>query len=660
MELFISEIPKREVTICLNMIVKNESKIIERLLKSVLPIIDTYCICDTGSEDNTVEIINEFFFKHDIKGKIVYQEFVNFEETRNYALNAAKSSADYLLFLDADMILEIGEDFDKSKLIDPVYSIRQGDSFQYYNVRLVSTSINFQYRGVTHEYIDLENGLFGIKLESLKINDVGDGGSKSEKFTRDIKLLTKYLENHPDDIRSNFYLANSYYDYGDFTNAIKYYEKHEKVVTWNEEHFYNNYRQGLSYKNLGNIDKMVEKFINAWNIRPQRVETLYELIHYYRCNSDWSKCKLYYQIAKNISFPKDDILFVHKDIYDHKLLYEFSIFAYYVGERGIHNELVTLMNTRCYDVYSILNNYKFYCPLLENFSKNINIGKNFPRKINEEKYNFRSSTPSIVKYKDGYGINLRYVNYNITSDGTYEWVKNIVSINKFLKFDNNLQEISETEILYNYKDRQYEGIEDIKLINDNDNDKLLYTGTTLLSNNNLGIVYGDYNLNKNLEGMEIYKNNMSSCEKNWVFVPGKTTKKLIYKWYPLEIYELRENRLEDCVMKDMPHIFSHARGSTNGCIFEDEIWFVVHLVHKYDGEPRFYYHMIVKFDLDMNLINYTCPFKFTSEPIEYCCGIVVEKDRIIISHSIWDRESYIKVYEKSSIKSYFVNKNNKN
>ena len=60
MELCINEISKREVTIYLNMIVKNESKIIERLLKSVLPIIDTYCICDTGSDDNTVEIINEF------------------------------------------------------------------------------------------------------------------------------------------------------------------------------------------------------------------------------------------------------------------------------------------------------------------------------------------------------------------------------------------------------------------------------------------------------------------------------------------------------------------------------------------------------------------------------------------------------------------------
>jgi len=38
-----------KVTICLNMIVKNESKIIKRLFDSVLSIIDCYCICDTGS-----------------------------------------------------------------------------------------------------------------------------------------------------------------------------------------------------------------------------------------------------------------------------------------------------------------------------------------------------------------------------------------------------------------------------------------------------------------------------------------------------------------------------------------------------------------------------------------------------------------------------------
>ena len=43
--------------LCLNMIVKNESKVIRRLLESALPIIDSYCICDTGSTDDTKEII---------------------------------------------------------------------------------------------------------------------------------------------------------------------------------------------------------------------------------------------------------------------------------------------------------------------------------------------------------------------------------------------------------------------------------------------------------------------------------------------------------------------------------------------------------------------------------------------------------------------------
>ena len=43
--------------ICLNMIVKNESRVIIRLLDSVVKILDGYCICDTGSTDNTIFLI---------------------------------------------------------------------------------------------------------------------------------------------------------------------------------------------------------------------------------------------------------------------------------------------------------------------------------------------------------------------------------------------------------------------------------------------------------------------------------------------------------------------------------------------------------------------------------------------------------------------------
>lgn len=43
--------------ICLNMIVKDEEKVILRLLNSVYKFIDCYQIVDTGSTDNTKKII---------------------------------------------------------------------------------------------------------------------------------------------------------------------------------------------------------------------------------------------------------------------------------------------------------------------------------------------------------------------------------------------------------------------------------------------------------------------------------------------------------------------------------------------------------------------------------------------------------------------------
>ena len=91
-------------TLCLNMIVKNESKIITRLLTSVLPIIDTYCICDTGSTDNTIELIETFFKERGISGKIVNEAFKNFAHNRNFALKSAQGMSDFVLLLDADLI----------------------------------------------------------------------------------------------------------------------------------------------------------------------------------------------------------------------------------------------------------------------------------------------------------------------------------------------------------------------------------------------------------------------------------------------------------------------------------------------------------------------------------------------------------------------------
>ena len=327
------QLNQNEPSICLNMIVKNESKIITRLLDSVISIIDTYCICDTGSNDNTVDIIIEYFNKNKIKGKIIYEKFINFERNRNIALKSAKGMADYILFIDADMFLEISNEFTKKDLIKDVYSIIENSNILYYNKRLISDKVDAEYCGSTHEYINIKTKkIKSENLKTLKIFHIGDGGTKKDKFIRDIDLLSKDIKDNPNNARSYFYLAESYYNIKDYNSALKNYKNNAKIVNFNEEEFYNYYKQGFCYKYLENIDMMVNSWIKAWTIRPTRVESLYELIHYYRVNSMWNYCKLYYEMAKKISFPKDDILFIHKDIYEYKLLHEYSLFAYYIGE----------------------------------------------------------------------------------------------------------------------------------------------------------------------------------------------------------------------------------------------------------------------------------------------------------------------------------------
>ena len=115
-------------TICLNMILKNESKIITRLLKSVLPIIDSYCICDTGSTDNTIELIESFFADKNIKGKIVNEPFRDFGYNRTFALKQCLGmpNADYLLLMDADMVFLFDPSFDISLFKE---NLKQKDAY---------------------------------------------------------------------------------------------------------------------------------------------------------------------------------------------------------------------------------------------------------------------------------------------------------------------------------------------------------------------------------------------------------------------------------------------------------------------------------------------------------------------------------------------------
>lgn len=678
--------------ICLNMIVKNESAVIERLMKSVLPIIDSYCICDTGSTDNTVELIETFFKDNNIPGLVVSEPFQNFGYNRTFALQQCYNleNADYLLLLDADMVLEISPGFSipdfKSSLTKDAYHIFQGsNAFFYKNVRILKNNPVFSYWGVTHEYVKtLPTSLYGdIEKTQLFINDIGDGGSKTNKFLRDIELLTKGLEELPNNDRYMFYLANSYKDSCQYEKAIETYKKRIEIGGWIEETWYSFYCIGKCYKELRQMEHAVFYWLEGYQHFQERIENLYEIIHYYRIIGKNSIAYMYYELADYIrqKYTSTDHLFYQKDVYDYKLDYEFSIIGYYCNR---HNKDVTSSSMKALSHPSvdedtqknILSNYKFYAIPLKGLAEpneNIPLLTNFSSFI--DKNEFVSSTPSIVldtnSTKKNIIVNTRFVNYRIGNNGAYINKDKIITKNIMSVFDieaKNWVKITEFELKYDAGyDNHYVGLEDVRLFSKNG--QLQYNANRGLSYDHMVIENGTINLKSHMTlSSLVKKNGQRNIEKNWVlFRDHRNETKMIYEWHPLTVGTHRDHpeKLIDGNNKPItqfhptdfiktPSFFKWVRGSTNGVNIGNEIWFICHVVSYEDR--RYYYHILVVLDnKSYEVLRYSKLFTFEKEKVEYTLGFIYFESRasFLIGYSVMDRETkYIDV-PKVKLESLF-------
>ena len=316
------------------MIVKNESKIIERCLKSMYHLIDTWCIVDTGSTDGTQDIIKEFL--KDKPGELIEKPWINFGHNRNEALALARKWGEWILLTDADMIL-VDEGFDKSSLnldIDAYDVVQDNHGVRYDNFRLLNTKKEWQCIGVTHEYYSPVGGLrTREKIPQLWYNDISDGGSKGDKFERDIKLLTQGLIDEPGNHRYMFYLAQSYRDTGNYQDAYDWYIKCSETTSWDEELFFSLYMAGYCLNKLKKpIDDIAAAHMKAWLKRPWRIEPIHELAALYRDNQMWAQAYPLLKICATTDYPNNDLLFITSGIYQGVAIDEFSIACFWVGK----------------------------------------------------------------------------------------------------------------------------------------------------------------------------------------------------------------------------------------------------------------------------------------------------------------------------------------
>jgi glycosyltransferase involved in cell wall biosynthesis len=161
-----------KVNICLSMIVKNEAHCIQKCLESVKPYITSWVICDTGSTDDTEEVIKKTL--KGISGEFHKHEWEDFATNRNLSLELARKKlgkkSGYILFIDADDQLVVTNPQIFNSLTHSIYRFNLHHGPIIYNrIELVRKDIPAKYVGVCHEYLEIAHEHDGPILDGCHI-----------------------------------------------------------------------------------------------------------------------------------------------------------------------------------------------------------------------------------------------------------------------------------------------------------------------------------------------------------------------------------------------------------------------------------------------------------------------------------------------------------
>ena len=339
-------VSKNKKTIALCMIVKDEAHVILRALDSVKAYVDYYCICDTGSTDNTIELVQNYLKEHNLEGKVHKHKWVDFSHNRNLSIEACEGICEYQMTLDADEVIIERDSMQKPLFDKKVMELEDltGDlihihafltNTDYMRTQIWRDSKGFRWVGVCHEYLHSPQNHTNqtLKFAANYPRQEGARSQNPDKFLNDAKLFEKALKTDPKNSRSWFYLGQSYADGHKPIKAIDAMKEVIACTKWDEEKFMATLRIARYKQRLGGgiSSDVVAWLLKAFNLRPTRLEPLYDLIRNYRISNQWVLGEMLCDRALTISYPPRDILFVERSLYTWSLLDEASIIYYYTG-----------------------------------------------------------------------------------------------------------------------------------------------------------------------------------------------------------------------------------------------------------------------------------------------------------------------------------------
>ena len=324
----------------LSMIVKDAGPQFRDFLIHNLPYIDRWTILDTGSTDDTKKYIKEILVGTK-KGELYEEPFVNFEVSRNRALELTGTECKFIITLDDTYYLH-GDlrkylNILRDDVIADSFSIYICDETEYCSNRIIHSSSQLRYEGYIHEVISSHKNKnvqlykYNGYIEDKSFNYMINRSKKRREL--DLKLLFEELEKNPFNERTFYYLGGTYYLLGDYENAYKYYLKRLDFICsgYIQERYSAAMKLGrLCFFHLPNRkSETIGFFEKALQILPNRFEP-YVYLGYFYLQNNLQKAYENLKNAAKIEF----------DIYNTQYDSEISLYK---------NELPKMLSVLCFE-----------------------------------------------------------------------------------------------------------------------------------------------------------------------------------------------------------------------------------------------------------------------------------------------------------------------
>jgi len=333
--------PERRL-LTLSMIVKDEATTIARTLESVKPFVDRWVILDTGSTDGTQEIVRRIM--DGMEGELFEEPFVDFATTRNRALDLAGDATVFVLWLDADDVLENGEALrafleGERAARGPdreAYFVRVAMNVRFDSPRVLRSDAGWRFRGVVHEILmhpDRPPPSMRVPEALIRHQPGEESAAKSRaRWERDVTLLERALAADPRDTRAAFYLAETLLWLGRHEEAEAAFERRIAMGGWVEEIF----ESKMALARIATARGLpwhvtLARYLDAHLAAPHRAEPLYAIALHHDGRKEHALTYLYAKRGHDLPLPTRDTLFVDEEVYTWKVADLVASSGFWIG-----------------------------------------------------------------------------------------------------------------------------------------------------------------------------------------------------------------------------------------------------------------------------------------------------------------------------------------